>query len=129
MKKNKEIINYCKAVKKNLYCSRPLKKQILHALECDISEFVQERPNVSAQDIISHFGNPTDFAEESLSILDGNEIQQKIKKAKHIKLFVLIAVIIICLIAALTSLLVVKVNTEDVMCYYSEEIINKEQSR
>lgn len=106
-----------------MYCSKPLKKQILHALECDISEFVQERSNVSEQDIISHFGNPTDFAEESLSMLDGNEIQQKIKKAKHIKLFVLIAVIVICLIVAITSFCIINKNSQTAGYYYSEELI------
>ena len=122
MKKNKELTDYCKAVKKNLHCSKQLKKEILHALESDIEEYLEQNPDTTAEDVREHFGDPADFARESLSVLDDEEIQRQISKSKFIKRIVLIAVIIICLVFTTTAILVVMENSRAAIYYYSEEI-------
>ena len=40
MKKNNLWDRYCKDVRKNLFCSRQSKQKILHALQCDIEDFL-----------------------------------------------------------------------------------------
>ena len=95
MKKNKELTDYCKAVKKNLHCSKQLKKEILHALESDIEEYLEQNPATTAEDVREHFGGAGHDSDSG-----------------HYPV----------LVFTTTAILVVMENSRAAIYYYSEEI-------
>lgn len=123
MKKNNLWDRYCKDVRKNLFCSRQSKQKILHALQCDIEDFFERFPDATEQDMIEHFGKPADFAKESLSSLEEEEIHKKVRKTKFIKRTVLIAILFICAVVLATAVWLIHENNRTVARYYTEEIV------
>lgn len=122
MKNSKELTKYYNAVKKNLHCSKQLKKEILHALESDVEEYTQQNPDLTIEEIREHFGTPAEFAKESMSALDDEEIGRQIKKSKYIKRVIAITAIILILVFTITAVWVIAENSRTAGYYYSEEI-------
>lgn len=123
MQQNKELANYYKAIEKKIHTSKSIKKKILHSLESDIADFIEEYPEKSVTDVINHFGEPADFAKESLSILDETEIQNEVRKSKWIKRGILIVVAAIVLIAAIVAVCIIIDNSQTAVYYYSDGVI------
>lgn len=127
MIKNKEIKNYYKAVKKSLNCSNKQKLDILHALESDIKDYIEENPNTTINEIQKYFGSPSEFASESISTFSDNEIKQKINRSKTIKVIAAVSAIVFIIISAITAYSIAKENSRTAVYYYSEEVgINTE---
>lgn len=72
-------------------------------------------------EVREHFGTPNEFAKESMSVLDDDEIQRQIKKSKYIKRIVAILVAVLVLIFAITAVWIIAENSRTAV-YYSEEI-------
>lgn len=107
MKKNKTIDpavkEYLKEVSANLACGRTRKRFILNGLESLLTDFIQENPNSTIEDIRAEFGDP----EKIQSNLETkNEYIELTRKAKK-KTLILIAVIIILLIVAVSAIWII----------------------
>lgn len=116
------ISHYCKEVKKNLFCPKNIKEDIIRALKNDIDSFLLENPSASEQDIIERFGKPSEFADGSVSILDSDEIQKKLRKSSRFKHIIIIAAVIICFIVFTAAVCIVRENSRTAAYYYTEEI-------
>lgn len=123
--KNKELTNYYNAVKKELHCPKVIKKRILHSLESDVADFIEEHSSLDEQDLIEHFGAPQDFAVESLSAMDENELNKAIHKSKWIKRGIIIVVTAIVALATVATIWIITENSQSV-AYYYEEVITDE---
>ena len=87
-----ELNDYFKKIKKNLICSKSIKKIFIHDFKNRVDEYVDENPDVSIEDIISTFGTPND-------IIKGfdNELEYYKNKAKK-RLIISIAIIVASII-------------------------------
>lgn len=117
------ISQYCKVVKR--CCPPAFKKRLISALKNDISEYIENNPQVSFDDIEKRFGQPKQFALEYIAAMDDETRMKAIKTAKYIKIAVTVA-IISCLIVAVCAIWIATENsTTPQVYYYSEEIIEE----
>ena len=86
---------FFKNAKSNLNCPRKIKKDLILRIESSVYDYIENKPEVSYNEIEAHFGSPRELADSYISSLDSDEISKAIKKAKTIK----IAVIVTCIIA------------------------------
>ena len=86
---------FCKNTKSNINCPRKIKKDLILRIESSVYDYIEGNPNASYDDIEAQFGSPRELADSYISSLDSEEICKAIKKAKTIK----IAVIVTCIIA------------------------------
>ena len=86
---------FCKNTKNKLSCPRKIKKDLILRIESSVYDYIEGNPDASYDDITAHFGSPRELANSYISSLDSEEICKAIKKAKTIK----IAVIVTCTIA------------------------------
>ena len=120
---DKELTAYCNAVKKQLHCSKTLKRKILHALKSSLIEYLEEYPEAAFEDIVRRFGAPEEFAKESLEDLDKEELFQEVQKSRRIKRTILLIAIVICLVIAVAAVWFVLEDSQTAVSYYTEEII------
>lgn len=96
-----ELNDYYKKIKKNLTCSKSIKKIFINDFKNRVGEYVDENPNVSIDDVINTFGTPND-------IIKGfdNELDYYKKKArKRLIITITISVVSILVIGVLIFVL------------------------
>ena len=86
---------FCKKSKRKLKCPHKIKRDLVMRIESSVYDYIENKPEVSYNEIEAHFGSPRELANSYISSLDSEEICKAIKKAKTIK----IAVIVTCIIA------------------------------
>ncbi len=119
----KELTDYYRKIEKALPCSAETKKKILFDLKSNIAEYFDEYPEAEMSDIINHFGTPDLFASEYVASLEDAELNKKVHKSKWIKRGVIIAVAVVVLLTAITTIWVIAENSQDAGYYYQEDII------
>lgn len=88
---NKAISDYIADVRKNLICSRKLKKTIINDFRNSVLDLAEERKVTDINEIYAHFGTPKEIAESYLTEADA----EKFSKTVIIRRIIL-AVAIIC---------------------------------
>ena len=119
----KELTDYYRKIEKALPCSAETKQKILFDLKSNIAEYFDEYPEAEMSDIINHFGTPDLFASEYVASLEDAELNKKVHKSKWIKRGVIIAVAVVVLLTAITTIWVIAENSQDAGYYYQEDII------
>ena len=116
----KEIKNYLKKAGKN--CPPEFRKKLIKELENNISDFIEEKPQSTAEDILKLFGEPEKFACEYILSMDENDIKKSVLKSKWIKRSVITGISLLILIAVITSAWIIHDNSRNAVVYYSETI-------
>ena len=119
----KELTDYYRKIEKALPCSAETKKKILFDLKSNIAEYLDEYPEAEMSDIINHFGTPDLFASEYVASLEDAELNKKVHKSKWIKRGVIIAVAVVVLLTAITTIWIIAENHKAADYYYQEDII------
>lgn len=83
MVKPNDISDYLKQIGKKAPFA--FRKKLITELRQNISEYVDEHPNCSIEDVINHFGTPEQFADEYILAMDETARKEAIQKAGLIK--------------------------------------------
>lgn len=98
MRENSEVSKYYKNIKTLLPINGKAEKQYLTGFKNNLSEFSQENPNASYQEIIDEFGEPKDIIISYLDNCDEDYIFKKLNTRNIVfKLSKIITIIAICL--------------------------------
>ncbi len=116
----KEVAKYLKQVRR--FLPYPFKKKLVTELQNNISDFLDENPNSTYDNFISHFGTPQKFADEYILSVDEDTRKKAIHKTKWIKRCIIIGISVIILIALITAIWIICENSQTVITYYSEGI-------
>lgn len=118
-----EIQKYIKAVGKSLHCDRRTSKRILDMLAEDIAEYLADHPDAAPDDLRHVFGEPEDYAAESISGLDRSRIYRTVthKQNRSLIFLILSALLLVC--AVMTIFLTIHIHQGAVVSY-SVEIVD-----
>ena len=97
----KEIKQYLNKVKKN--CPYSLRRRLSAELESAISEYAEENPDKTIEDLISRFGEADKYAEEYITEMSAAERTRILRKGKTIITAATIGIAVIVLIVASTA--------------------------
>lgn len=96
---NKDIKNYCNAIKRSLNCSKSMKHAFISEFKNRIYEFADEQKdeNVTIQDIENHFGKPKEIAQAFYSTEDMAFLRKKARRHVYFKIisFALLVVVVV----------------------------------
>lgn len=84
------VKNYISSIKKQINFSDKSTKSFLKILESNVTNFVQEHPLSTYEQIEETFGAPAEVAESYLATLDLNSIKNKLKLKKRILTYLVI---------------------------------------
>lgn len=102
MIKEREIKKYLKSVKKNIPCSKKVKKDCMQSLRSNIEDIISSDPNVSLNGLIEILGTPKAVADGFTSELDPTQIK-KYKIIKNIVGFTVFSLLAAVTIAFLSN--------------------------
>lgn len=98
MKKNKNIINYFKNIKTLLPIKGNSEKKYLNGFKQNLSEFSDEYPEASYQDIIREFGEPKDVVVSYLNNCEENYLIKKLRLRSIVsRVLIVLTIIALCL--------------------------------
>lgn len=121
MKKSKETSLYLKQVSKK--CPVSFRKRMMMDIESSLSDYSDEHPNCTIDDIVQHFGTPEKFADEYILALDEKSREKLLSKAKWLKWGFLIGIVIFLIIVAIAAIWIIFENSQ-IAGYYYEHITN-----
>ena len=90
---------YQNELKKNLFCSAKVKKQLLNSFQCSLDAFLEENPTPSMADLHDAFGPPAEMAR----ILSKQITEQEIKKFKRQSTAIQVIAILLALVLVLLT--------------------------
>lgn len=93
MVNQREIAKYVRQAGKK--CSAPYRRKLIAELQNSLSDFFEDNPEHSMEDILEHFGSPEKFADEYLLAMDRAERSNLLRIAKWIKITVCVSITII----------------------------------
>lgn len=96
-----DLKKYYTSIKKNLSCSFNMKSVFIKDLNDKVSDFLEENPNSTIENIIENFGTPEEIAK---SFDKDNEYYKR--KAKK-RLIVEIALLVLLVVAIIVSSIVI----------------------
>lgn len=82
---NKATQKFLRHVRKHLMCSKETRRQAYCRAKKLLSDFAEENPDASYADFITAFGEPDEFAQQTLLTIDPAEIQITRKKQMYVK--------------------------------------------
>jgi len=91
---NKEATTYLNQIKHLLPILSKQEKRFLKALESDMSDYISTHPDASTDDILEHFGSPTDVVHDYIESLDLDYIIRRISTRKIIKKAITILILL-----------------------------------
>lgn len=76
---------YLREVRRNLPCSFRTKRELLSRLQDSLTDFVEERPHASYEDLTAHFGLPTDVADAYFADLPAGQLRKALQTAHFVR--------------------------------------------
>ena len=119
----KEIARYLQQAGKN--CPRAYRKKLGSALKSSLNDFLSDYPNCKMDDVVAHFGTPTQFADEYILSLDESERKRLLKKSTTTKWCAIIGTMLIVLAVVVAAVCIVIENSRTAGVYYSESVIDE----
>ncbi len=123
MIRQKIISSYLKQVRKN--CPFSFRKKLITDLESHLSDYLDDNPNSTLEDVINYVGPPEKIADECLLAMDEAARQRILNKTKWIKRGILIVSCIIVLTTACTAVYTL-IKISETRVYYIQESIIEE---
>lgn len=126
MKKGKKV--YLNEVKKNINCSFREKNKLVKFLEESVDSLIDERENMTIDDLISELGEPQKVAKELEETISEDEHRKYIKNAINIKRVFAVAVATLLIMFAIWLIAMFVDAHNDYTGYFEEtlEIITEE---
>lgn len=97
----RERKQYLNQIEKSLICKGAQRKQFLNSFEDNMDEYLRDNPDADFAQLEKDMGTPQEIANAFLE----NEDASKIKKRMNFKKWIIAAIIIIILMAAVTLIL------------------------
>lgn len=116
----REMNKYIKTVGKG--CPFSFRKKLTADLRNSLSDFLDEHPECTMEDILLHFGCPEKFADEYIMTLDTAARQKLLHKEKSVKKIICLGVAIAVLVISIAAIVIVYENYTSVGSYYTDEI-------
>ena len=88
---------YLRDVRYNLPCSFKTKRELLARLQEALGDYTGERPHATYDDIVEHFGAPTDVADTYFADLPAPQLRRSLQIARNVRR-ALIAVIVLTML-------------------------------
>ncbi len=123
MTQQKIIATYLRQVKRN--CPFSFRKKLITDLKSHLSDYLEDNPDSTLEDLENHLGSPEKFADEYLLATDETTRKKSIRKTKWIKYSILFGVISIVLIIAVTAIMML-VNLSQTRVYYYNEYVTED---
>ena len=79
---NKEIQSYLKSIVKMIPAARMTRKRIFNELSDSVSQFLEDHPDASQEELISHLGTAEEVAAQYIEHLSAAEISGKMRWRK-----------------------------------------------
>lgn len=119
---------YLNEVKKNINCSFREKNKLVKFLEESVDSLIDERENMTIDDLISELGEPQKVAKELEETISEDEHRKYIKNAINIKRVFAIAVATLLIMFAIWLIAMFGDAHNDYIGYFEEtlEIITEE---
>lgn len=76
---------YYRQIRNNLYCSKKRKKRLLDELKTNIEESLEEKPNLTYEELLEIYGTPKEIADSYIESLDPEEYAEDIRRIKRKK--------------------------------------------
>lgn len=129
-----KLKRYYKQINSYIPKKYPHRQDIISSIHQDISSYVAEHPDISYEDIITHFGTPEEMTlsfAESLSLEDIISTSRKQHRI-HI-IFISISFVFLCVLTALISYYYLAIKTDPVsidetITIYKETEVDEEDS-
>lgn len=116
----KEMIKYLKQVRKN--CPHSFRNKLMTDLKNNLSDYLDENPSSTFDDVVNHFGMPQKFADEYILAMDEDTRKKLITKTKWLKRGILIGSTILLIIVAITAIWIIVENSQTAGYYYDYKI-------
>lgn len=98
----KDIKQYIKAIKRNLFCDRKSKQQIISDIENSIYDFAENKGISDIKEIYDRFGTPYEVAKQYIS----QEYTKTVKRTTDKRKIIIVAVICTVLLSVISGLLI-----------------------
>lgn len=100
---NNSVKSYLAGVRRSLHCPRNAKKEIMNRLQGDISDYLQDIPNPTQEELFLQFGVPEEYARESLELYDSKSLNEKLNvRKKTMNAIIAVGVVAITIITAVS---------------------------
>lgn len=120
MVNQREISKYVRQSRKG--CPAPYRRKLITELQNNLSDFLENNPERTMEDVLEHFGFPEKFADEYLLVMDDKDRMNALHKARWVRKTICVGVATIVLIVAIASVWIVRENSQTVGYYYFEEV-------
>ena len=124
MNRQKIISSYIRRVRKN--CPFSFRKKLITDLESHLSDYLDDNPSSTLEDVINYLGSPEKIADECLWAMDETARQKILNKSKCIKRSIVIGISATVLIIAITAVYMLIKVAETRVYYFQESITYKD---
>ena len=124
MTRQEIVSSYLRQVRRN--CPFSFRRKLITDLESHISDYLDDNPGSTLEDVINYLGQPEKIADECLLAMDEIARQRILDKTKWIKRGILIGISIIVLITACTAFYTLFKISETRVYYIQESITNED---
>lgn len=115
-----EIAKYLRQARKG--CPASYRRKLITEIRNNLSEFLDDNPECTMEDVLDHFGPPEKFADEYLLAMDNNDRINVFRKAGCVKKTICVGIAAIVLIVAIATVWIVHENSQTVGYFYFEEV-------
>lgn len=120
MTRQEIISSYLRQVRRS--CPFSFRKKLITDLESHLSDYFDDHPCSTLEDVINHLGHPEKIADECLLAMDDTVRQRILNKTKWIKRSILIGISVIVLITAFTAVYTL-ISISETRVYYIQEYV------
>lgn len=89
---------YYRDIRRLLKCPRQTRQRLMGDLQNSIENYLEDYPDATQDQLISHFGSPDEIARDYLASLDQEELQKQISRNSTVRRNLLIILIVVALI-------------------------------
>lgn len=119
-KYEKNAKKYCSLVRKK--CMSAYRKRLMPELEGMVFDFCNEHKATTIEELYDRFGRPEDFAVAYIDDMDDHEKSKLLKRARYIKIGVIVAVVIFTIAAIVGAIKFIEWNEQNSQYYYYVEV-------
>lgn len=99
MSREVELKRYYKEIRKNLFCSRKTQIEFLEDARRLVTDFLENQPSATFEDIVQNVGKPKELAETFLETLPDKTEVERVHKSRRKKKRLASALLVLAIIA------------------------------
>ncbi len=114
---------YLREVRRNLPCSFQTKRELLLRIRDSLTDFAQERPHASYEDITERFGAPTDVADAYFADLPAGQLRKALQTARFVRRVLIVVCVLAMLLYGITLGYMIYENGKTRTTYFEETVV------